>query len=77
MLTPAPPKSPFSINLDQPLHVQVRRLTETIEQHYIRKALKMSHGNIGRCAKICGLSRRTITAKMSEYSINKKKYKEV
>jgi two-component system NtrC family response regulator len=48
-----------------------------IEQQYIRKALKRSHGNIGRCAKICGLSRRSISAKIAEYKINKLVFKEV
>ena len=35
-----------------------------------------SHGNIGRCAKICGLSRRSITTKLSEHQLDKDVFKE-
>ncbi len=41
----------------------------------LRRAMKKSRGNIGRCAKICGLSRRSISAKLSEYKINKEEFK--
>jgi two-component system NtrC family response regulator len=54
----------------------LRDMTADIEQQYIRKALKKSHGNIGRCAQICGLSRRSISAKIAEYNINKAVFKE-
>jgi DNA-binding NtrC family response regulator len=51
-------------------------VTSEVEQQYIRKALKKSHGNIGRCARICGLSRRSISAKITEYNINKTVFRE-
>jgi DNA-binding NtrC family response regulator len=51
-------------------------VSHDIEQQYIRKALEKSHGNVGRCAKICGLSRRSISAKIAEYDINKACFKE-
>jgi DNA-binding NtrC family response regulator len=76
VLTPSAPKAPFSIDLDKPLPDLLRDLTAEVEQHYIRKALKKSHGNIGRCAKLCGLSRRSISAKIAEYNINKAVFKE-
>ena len=44
----------------------LRDMTMEIEQQFIRKALKKSHGNIGRCARICGLSRRSISAKIAD-----------
>ena len=40
------------------------------------RALKKSRGNVGRCARICGLSRRSISAKIAEYKINKEAFKE-
>ena len=55
--------------------VLLRDMTTDIEQQYIRKALKKSHGNIGRCARICGLSRRSISAKLTEYDIKKEDFK--
>src|SRR5947208_13868337 len=76
VLTPSAPKQPFVIDLETPLPQLLRDLCADIEQQYIRKALKKSHGNIGRCAKICGLSRRSISAKITEYKINKRAFKE-
>jgi DNA-binding NtrC family response regulator len=76
VLAPHTPKQPFVIDLEKPLPELLRDLTADIEQQYIRKALKRSHGNIGRCAKICGLSRRSISAKIAEYKINKATFKE-
>ena len=77
IMTPSAPRMPFTIDLDRPLPDLLRDLTIDIEQQYIRKALKKSHGNIGRCARICGLSRRSISAKIAEYNINKSVFKEV
>jgi DNA-binding NtrC family response regulator len=48
-----------------------------IEQQYIRKALKKAYGNVGLCAKICGLSRRCISDKISEYKLDKAAFKEI
>ncbi len=68
-------KAPFHVDLERPLPELLRDITADIEQQYIRKALKKSHGNIGRCATICGLSRRSISAKIAEYKINKTVFK--
>jgi DNA-binding NtrC family response regulator len=76
LLTPHANKMPYNIDLERPLPDLLRDLTTEIEQQYIRKALKKSHGNIGRCARICGLSRRSISAKIAEYKINKTVFKE-
>jgi DNA-binding NtrC family response regulator len=76
LMTPAAAKMPFNIDLERPLPDLLRDVTTEIEQQYIRKALKKSHGNIGRCARICGLSRRSISAKIAEYKINKTVFKE-
>ncbi len=77
ILAPAAPRTPFQIDLDRPLPELLQQLTNDIEEQYILKALKKSHGNIGRCAKICGLSRRSISAKIAEYKINKAAFKEL
>jgi transcriptional regulator with GAF, ATPase, and Fis domain len=76
ILAPGAPRQPFVIDLDVPLPEKLREVCADIEQQYIRKALKKSHGNIGRCAKICGLSRRSISAKIAEYGIKKAAFKE-
>jgi DNA-binding NtrC family response regulator len=76
LVKPAAPKAPFPVDLSRPLPELLREVTAEIEQRYIRRALKKSRGNIGRCAKICGLSRRSISAKVAEYNIQKSSFKE-
>jgi DNA-binding NtrC family response regulator len=69
--------APATLDIDQPLTELIRKMTSSVEQQYIRKALEKSHGNVGLCAKLCGLSRRSISAKIAEYNINKATFKEV
>ena len=68
---------PFPIDLHRPLPELLKEAVAQIERQYICKALKKTHGNVGRCAKITGLSRRSITAKIVEYGIDKAAFKEV
>jgi DNA-binding NtrC family response regulator len=65
----------FQIDLERPLSELLREATRNIEQQYIRKALEKSYGNVGRCAKLSGLSRRSVSAKIAEYNINKAAFK--
>jgi DNA-binding NtrC family response regulator len=76
VLKPPAAKVAFPIDLKRPLPEILREVTADLEQRYIRKALKKSRGNIGRCARICGLSRRSISAKVAEYNIEKSYFKE-
>src|SRR5262249_27905400 len=61
------PNVPLNVDLDRPLPELIRDLTMQVEKEYIRKALKKTHGHVGRCARICGLSRRCMTTKLAEY----------
>lgn len=74
---PHVPRTAYRIDLDRPLTELLREAVAGIEQQYLRKALKKTHGNICRCAKICGLSRRSITSKIAEYHIDKRIFKEI
>jgi DNA-binding NtrC family response regulator len=74
--TPQVPKQGMSIDLSRPLPDLLHDVSTELEQQYLRKALKKSRGNIGRCAKLCGLSRRSISAKIAEYQIDKALFKE-
>ena len=65
----------FEIDLKHPLPYYLQQATEKIERQYIIKALEKSRGNVGECAKLCGLSRRSISGKISEYEINKHPFK--
>jgi DNA-binding NtrC family response regulator len=77
VVSPPISKLPLHIDLDRPLPELLREAVVNIEQQYLRKALKKTHGNVGRCARICGLSRRSITAKIAEYKLDKSAFKEV
>jgi DNA-binding NtrC family response regulator len=76
VVTPGKPRKSYGIDLHRPLPDVLHQVTADLEKQYIRKALKKSRGNIGRCAKICGLSRRSISAKIAEYQINKTVFKQ-
>jgi len=73
---PTPAKLPFHVNLERPLPELLREATASIEQQYLRRALKKARGNVVRAAKICGLSRRSVTAKIGEYGIDRMAFKE-
>jgi DNA-binding NtrC family response regulator len=77
LVNPQTSKLPHHINLDRPLHQVVREIVADVEQQYIRKALQKAHGNVTRCAVLCGLSRRAMTAKLSDYHIDKTIFKEM
>jgi DNA-binding NtrC family response regulator len=73
--SPVPAKMPFQVSLDRPLPDLLREATTSIEQQYLRRALKKARGNVVRAAKICGLSRRSVTAKIAEYGIDRTEFK--
>ena len=59
----------------RPLTDQLSELTSAFEERYLRKALRKCRGHVGRCAKISGLSRRSISAKIAHYKIDTAAYK--
>jgi DNA-binding NtrC family response regulator len=65
----------FEIDLKHPLPYYLKQATEEIEKAYIIKALEKSRGNVGRCAELCGLSRRSVSGKISQYEIDKYPFK--
>jgi len=70
-----PKKTLFSVDLTRPLPDQLGELTADFEKRYIRRALKKSRGHVGRCARISGLSRRSITSKIALYKIDTAAFK--
>ncbi len=68
-------KQRFEIDLKHPLPHYLKLATEQIEKEYILKALEKSRGNVGRCAELCGLSRRSISGKIGQYEIDKYPFK--
>ena len=72
---PAQEAPKTDIALSQPLSFYLQKATERIEKEYILKALQETHGNVGRTAELCGLSRRSISSKIGEYAIDKGLFK--
>jgi DNA-binding NtrC family response regulator len=63
------------IDLSEPLVAYLPRVTAALEERYIRRALKKSHGHIGRCAQICGLSRGCVSEKIAQYKLDRSLFK--
>ena len=76
LMTPLTPKLPFQIDLTLPLPDLLSEVTTQVERQYLDKALRKARGNVGRCARICGLSRCSITAKIAEYKLDKETFKD-
>jgi DNA-binding NtrC family response regulator len=72
---PPAQKSGLSVDLSRPLPDQLAELTSAFEERYLRRALKRCRGHIGRCAKLSGLSRRSISNKVSQFNIDTSAYK--
>jgi DNA-binding NtrC family response regulator len=68
-------KHPFHVDLSRTLPDQLAELTAAFEERYIRKALRKTRGHVGKCAKLSGLSRRSITDKIAHYKIDKSTFK--
>lgn len=75
LLTPTPPRLGLEVDLSAPLTEQLPRIIASYEERYLRKALRKTHGHIGRTASITGLSRRSITDKLALYKIDKEEFK--
>src|SRR5262245_37214951 len=68
-------KGALQVDLSRPLPEQLAELTAGFEERYLRRALKRTRGHVGRCARISGLSRRSITDKIAQYKIDKEEFK--
>ena len=68
-------KHPFQVDLARALPEQVAELVAAFEKRYLLRALRKTHGHVGKCATITGLSRRSITEKIAQYAIDKAEFK--
>ncbi len=71
LTSPAASGNPFKIDISKPLPELLQEMTNYVEKSYIEKALKKTEGNVSKCSEICGLSRRSLTSKISDYSIDR------
>jgi DNA-binding NtrC family response regulator len=63
------------VDITRPLADLVQEATVALERAYLVRVLKKTRGHVGRCARITGLSRRSISAKLTEYRIDKNEFK--
>jgi transcriptional regulator with PAS, ATPase and Fis domain len=73
---PDTPLRPCSIDLEKPLADQVRGAVAQIESQDIRMVLVKTHGHVSKSARICGLSRRSISSKMAKYQLDRLEFNE-
>jgi DNA-binding NtrC family response regulator len=76
LLGPPPKGLPFDITLERPLAEVIKDIVTRVEREYLCQALAKTQGNVTRGARMCGLSRRCVTAKMAEYNLDKAGFKE-
>lgn len=69
------PNATFAIDLRRPLAEHLNEAIARIEREYLSKALEETRGQVSQCAQICGLSRRSVTAKMNAYNLDRVSFK--
>ena len=70
------PSSASLINIDRELPVLTEDLIAQVERDYFQQLLTLFHGNVARCAKHCGLSRRSVTQKLQKHGLDRLRFKE-
>ncbi|HZZ77450.1 MAG TPA: sigma-54 dependent transcriptional regulator [Gemmataceae bacterium] len=75
LLQPVAPHHSLTVDLQTPLPKLLRKVQADVEAEYIRKALEQTRGNVSQCARLCGISRRSLSAKLGTYQINKTTFK--
>ena len=65
------------IDIDRPLPEVTEDLVGRVEREYFSRLLGQYKGNVARCAKHSGLSRRSVTQKLQKYALDRALYREV
>jgi DNA-binding NtrC family response regulator len=63
-----------AVDLGRKLPELLREATAELERQYLRRALRKCRGNVGRVARLSGLSRRSISAKLAEHGLDRKAF---
>ncbi len=63
------------IDIDVPLPALTEDLIARVERDYFAQLLARYRGNVARCAKHCGLSRRSVTQKLQKYALDRNEFK--
>jgi DNA-binding NtrC family response regulator len=65
------------IDIERPLPDLTNDLISQVERDYFTRLLARYKGNVARCAKHSGLSRRSVTQKLQKYSLDRMRFKDV
>jgi DNA-binding NtrC family response regulator len=63
------------LDIDRPLPDLTADLIGRIERDYLLKVLAHHNGNVARCARHSGLSRRSVTQKLQKYGLKRSQFK--
>jgi DNA-binding NtrC family response regulator len=63
------------IDIDRPLPELTADLIGQVERDYFTRLLSQFKGNVARCARHSGLSRRSVTQKLQKYSLERTRFK--
>jgi DNA-binding NtrC family response regulator len=72
---PASPHHPL-IDIERPLPDLTTDLIGRVERDYFTRLLARYKGNVARCAKHSGLSRRSVTQKLQKYDLDRTRFKD-
>ncbi len=78
-VAPRPRRGPAShslIDIERPLPDLTGDLIGQVERDYFARLLAKYRGNVARCAKHSGLSRRSVTQKLQKYDLDRTRFKD-
>ena len=64
------------IDIERPLPELTGHLVSQVERDYFTRLLAYYKGNVARCAKHSGLSRRSVTQKLQKYELDRTRFKD-
>jgi DNA-binding NtrC family response regulator len=64
------------IDIERPLPDLTSDLVGRVERDYFAQLLARYKGNVARCAKHSGLSRRSVTQKLQKYALDRTRFKD-
>jgi DNA-binding NtrC family response regulator len=66
----------LAVDLSRPLSEVVAEARAAVERQYLGQALRRCGGHVGRCATLCGLSRRAVTDKLAAHRLDRTRFQE-
>src|SRR5262249_45691836 len=73
--TSQPLRGSSLIDIDRPLPELTAQLIGQVEREYFTRVLSQYKGNVARCARHSGLSRRSVTQKLQKYALERARFK--